>query len=146
MKRFFILLLGFQLFSTVVVSRPDIITIKAGSNILSGNRLGLEWLHRIDQGVYAYSPVYYVSFQNQINVPRTFQSSSNFSMQTYETEGFRLTLNGDALKRAHLFFPFNDKRTMNYTFELVGNIIERDSSSDYNYSDNSNSDNGNNFN
>lgn len=152
MKKFFILLLALHVFSGVSISRPNIITISAGSNIQTGNRLSLEWLHRIGKGIYAYSPVSYVNFQSQIIVPQNFQSNANFSMQSYETEGFRLTLDGDVLKRAHVFFPFNDKGTINYKFELVGNIIDRDSSSNNNnYSngssyDSDNSNDNDNFN
>lgn len=130
MKKHVAIFMALILFSEFVVTRPETITISAGANVRSGSRLALEWLHRVGQGVYVYSSIYYINFQNQINVPRSFQSNSNFSMQGYETEGFRLTLDADVSKRAHVLFPFNDNKNINYKFKFVGAIVERDSDSD----------------
>lgn len=129
MKKCFILFIALSLSSEFIVSRPGTITIAAGSSIQQG-RLALEWLHRVSEGVYIYSPIYYVNFQNSITVPQSFQSNSSFSMQKYDTEGFRLTLGNDALKRAQILFPINDNQNINYKYDLIGSIAERDSSND----------------
>lgn len=125
MKKYCVFFIALSLIPEFLLSRPETIKIAIGLNIQSG-RLALEWLHRVSDGVYVYSPVYYVNFQNSITVPQSFQSNGNFSMQRYETEGFRLTLGNDPLKRAQILFPINDNQNINYKYGLVGNIAEID--------------------
>ncbi len=135
-KRLSMLML-LSMFSGMIISRPDTITVTLGSNVPPNFRVNLQWLGRADdERLYRFGTpvVINLNSRSKITVPPQFRLLDN--SRWVPTDGFMLTplkpgtLNSGDQKGAHIVFPRRNydgsKNIPNitYEFQLIPNIVE----------------------